>query len=109
MSKLGSNEEESSLENGHRVRNRDSVEVFELDGDDEVVVRLECEAKEVALFSLEEDEVHALCAMHGRARHQDAALGVFQIVPATRYRTADVWLVAEVLVDQSVLATDNYS
>ena len=103
---LARHKQEPGLEDIHPTRHRHRVEILELDLRHHVLVRLQRDLEDVALLRLHQEEEHRLGLVGGAAHKDHAALRIVEIVAPTRDRTADVRLIAEVLVGDVVLGAD---
>lgn len=98
VAKLAGHEQETRLQHAHGSCRRHCIEVLQLDLGDHIIVRFQGDLKDVSLLGLQQEEVHALGAMCGRADEDHATFGIIQIVSSARNGTADIVLIAEILV-----------
>lgn len=109
VAKVGRHKQETRFHDAHCRRRWHRIEIFEFDFRYDFVVRFQRHFEYVALFRLHQKEVHRLGAMCCGRNENHAALRIVQIVTATRYRTPNVVLIAEIFVRQIVFGADQHA
>ena len=74
-----------------------------------VFVRLQSDFEDVPLLGLSQEEKHGLGFVRGTADEQHSALGVVEVVASARDGTANIGLIAKVLVRDVVLGADEHT
>ena len=74
-----------------------------------VFVRLQSDLEDVTLLGLSQEEKHRLRFVSGAADEQHSALGVVEVIASARDGTANIGLVAKVLVRDVVLGADEHT
>lgn len=109
VSKIAGHKKESSLQNTHCCRWWYRIEIFELNFWNDIVIRFECDFKNIPLFSLYEEKVHRFGAMRCRAYKYHSTLWIVKVVAASWNWASNIMLVTKILVRQIVLRTNEYT